>query len=99
MKPYKRRRNGGKSNVGKTYITSSEHLLHTSAHSKIDYIAREEEGGSDSLLSHYLGVYDPESGQLQLVRARKLVLRGKVRPIESTEEIATKPENVRTSHL
>ncbi|KAL8938422.1 MAG: hypothetical protein Q9211_003205 [Gyalolechia sp. 1 TL-2023] len=59
----------------------------------IDYIAREEEDGSDSLLSHYLGVFDPESGQLQLVRARKLVLRSKVRPVANTEERAAKPQN------
>lgn len=93
LKTYKRRRNDGVSSTGRSHITSSEHLLQTLAHPKVDYTAREERGGPDNLLSHYLGVYDPESGQLQLVRARKLVLRSKVRPVASTEDIAAKPEN------
>ncbi|KAL8933357.1 MAG: hypothetical protein Q9216_006403, partial [Gyalolechia sp. 2 TL-2023] len=94
LKTYTRRRKNETSCTGKSHVTTSEHLLHTSAHPKIDYVAREEGGGSDSLLSHYLGVYDPESGQLQLVRARKLVLRSQVRPVAAAEEKTVKSETV-----
>ncbi|KAL9002111.1 MAG: hypothetical protein Q9188_004940 [Gyalolechia gomerana] len=99
LEAYKKRRDHEPPSIGKTYTRTSEHLLHTSSHPKIDYIAQEEEGRSDSLLSHYLGVFDPGSGQLQLVRARKLVLRSKVRPVVSIGERAVKPEDVRKPHL
>ncbi|KAL8926724.1 MAG: hypothetical protein Q9208_002798 [Pyrenodesmia sp. 3 TL-2023] len=94
LKPYKRTRKTHGSSTGRSIASMSEHLLHTSAHPKIDYIGRETEGsGSDSLLNHYLGVYDPQSGQLQLVRARKLILRSVVRPAPAPEEKALKQEN------
>ncbi|KAL8734811.1 MAG: hypothetical protein Q9166_001162 [cf. Caloplaca sp. 2 TL-2023] len=81
LKPYKKSRKNNIFSTGKSPVPASEHLLHTSAHPKIDYIGREEEeSGTDGLLNHYLGVYDPQSGQLQLLRARKLVLRGSLRP-------------------
>jgi DNA-directed RNA polymerase I subunit RPA49 len=47
----------------------------------LDYIAQEEfGGGSDALLQHYIGVYDPETGELKLTEARKLALRSTLRP-------------------
>ncbi|KAL8906967.1 MAG: hypothetical protein Q9171_006059 [Xanthocarpia ochracea] len=80
LKPFNKPRIPKLSSTGQSHITNSEHLLHTSAHPKIDYIGREEEGGgTDGLLSHYIGVYDPQSGGLQLMRARKLVLRRSLR--------------------
>ncbi|KAI4257538.1 MAG: hypothetical protein L6R42_005584, partial [Xanthoria sp. 1 TBL-2021] len=82
-------RNPTTSSTGKSPITNSEHLVHTSAHPRIDYTGREEDGGgTEGLLSHYIGVYDPRSGDLQLMRARKLVLRGSPRfsPTELEQE-------------
>ncbi|KAK4693686.1 DNA-directed RNA polymerase I subunit RPA49, partial [Lecanoromycetidae sp. Uapishka_2] len=57
-----------------------ELLLHSSAHPKLDYTACEEtSNGSENHLKDYIGVYDPSSGQLQLVQARKLVVRSTLR--------------------
>ena len=57
-----------------------ELLLHSSAHPKLDYVAREEfSDGSEGHLKHYIGVYDPEIGELQLVQARKLIIRSILR--------------------
>ncbi|KAL8997273.1 MAG: hypothetical protein Q9169_003415 [Polycauliona sp. 2 TL-2023] len=96
LKLYTKPRKQTTSTTGKSPITSSEHLLHTSAHPRIDYIAREEEGGgTDGLLSHYIGVYDPESGDLQLMRARKVVLRGSPKVDPTEEEQETKAANNR----
>lgn len=65
---------------GGTSLNAVELLLHSSTHPKIDYTGREEEaGGSDSLLRHYVGIYDPETSELRVVPARKLVVRGSVR--------------------
>ncbi|KAL8825583.1 MAG: hypothetical protein Q9170_007739, partial [Blastenia crenularia] len=97
LKPYRRAQSNDTPSTGISHVTNSEHLLHTSAHSKIDYIAREEEGGgADSLLNHYLGVYDPQSGQLQLVQARRLVLRSSPRSAP-TEEKATQFTDYRST--
>jgi DNA-directed RNA polymerase I subunit RPA49 len=67
---------------------SSQLLLHTSeAHAKLDYTAREEKSGiTDDLLKHYVGVFDPASGELQLVPARKMVVRGTLRTARTVEE-------------
>jgi len=57
-------------------------LLHSSAHPKLDYTAREEaSNGSDKYLKDYIGVYDPETGKLQLVQARKAVVRSTLRSV------------------
>jgi len=77
-----------KSKPGKgSDIATKELLLHSSEHPRIDYTAREEEaGGSDNLLKHYVGVYDPETGKMEVMEARKVVVRGVVRAHQATEE-------------
>jgi DNA-directed RNA polymerase I subunit RPA49 len=53
-----------------------EFLLHSSDHPRLDYTGREEYGGGvDNLLKHYVGVYDPESGELQLVEAKRIAIK------------------------
>ena len=95
LKAYTKPRRPNTSSTGKSPVTTSEHLLHTSAHPRIDYTGREEEGGgTDGLLSHYIGVYDPQSGDLQLMRARKLVLRGSPRLNPTEVETEAKAANV-----
>ena len=76
MKPY---RKIGQA-TSRQPLAIPEVLLHSSAHSKLDYIAREEiSDGSGSHLKHYIGVYDPETGELQLVQARNLIIRSTLR--------------------
>lgn len=43
-------------------------------------------GGTDSLLKHYIGVYDPASGDLQVIESRKITVRGIVRARRAPEE-------------
>ncbi|KAL9119442.1 MAG: hypothetical protein Q9187_004003 [Circinaria calcarea] len=92
LEVYTKPRDDHHTGAGRTAISTTELLLHTSAHPKIDYTAREEEySGADSLLKHYLGVYDPKTGDLQLVQARKLVVRGVLRSettVNGTEDEA-----------
>jgi DNA-directed RNA polymerase I subunit RPA49 len=37
-------------------------------------------------LKHYIGVYDPESGKMEVMEARKVVVRGVVRAHQATTE-------------
>ena len=57
-----------------------EMRLHSISHTGIDYTARETDaGGADPYVKHYIGVFDPSDGTLQVVEARKMEVRGKVR--------------------
>lgn len=80
MKSYTKTRQG----IPGPSSTVPELLLHSSAHPKLDYSAREESSnGSGSHLKHYIGVYDSETGKLQLVQARKMVIRSTLRQSEN----------------
>ncbi|MCJ1283020.1 DNA-directed RNA polymerase I subunit rpa49 [Xylographa opegraphella] len=66
--------------TGRSALSESELLLHCYAHPKLDYTAREESsGGADDLLRHYVGVYDPATGDMQIVPVRKVTVRGTLR--------------------
>ena len=63
-----------------------ELLLHSSDHPKIDYTARQNQDvGTEAVLKHYVGVFDPATKQLQVVEARKVSVRSTLR---SEEQIA-----------
>jgi len=64
-------------------MSESELLLHSSDHPRMDYIANEEFGNSaEKLVNHYIGVYDPKTGELELFKARKLAVRTSLRPTQ-----------------
>lgn len=68
-------------------IAKRELLLQSSEHPTIDYTGREEEaGGTDSLLKHYVGIFDPSTGKLQVMEARKMAVRGIVRSQQAAPE-------------
>lgn len=76
----KRRKNGGGP-------PPSEMALHSSAHRSIDYTAREERFKSvDTLLNHFLAIIDPLSGEIEVVQAKKMVVRGTVRSKQAPPE-------------
>ena len=61
--------------------------MQSSEYPSIDYLGREEEAGSaDSLLKHYIGAYDPATGKLQIMEARRMVIRGTVRSQNAAPE-------------
>ncbi|KAJ5134239.1 hypothetical protein N7448_000737 [Penicillium atrosanguineum] len=94
--PYlKARDNVSKSATRNPGITSSEILLQSSEHEKMDFTGREGTGeDADSQLKHYIAVVDPERKTWQIVEARRVTLRGAVRSRkpeddESDEELNT----------
>ncbi len=87
--PAKRRKSGGPP-------PPSEMALHSSAHRTIDYTARQEQWKSvDTLVNHFLAVIDPKTGEVEVIQAKKMVVRGTVRskqaPAEAMEVSASKP--------
>lgn len=71
----------------KSKAADSGLLLHSSSHGKLDYTAKEDgPGGRESHLKHYIGVFDPQTGQLSVVEAKKMAVRGVVRTQEAPEE-------------
>ncbi|KAJ5574033.1 uncharacterized protein N7459_008460 [Penicillium hispanicum] len=68
-------------------IVSSEMLLQSSDHEKMDFVGREGTGeDADSQLKHYVAVVDPERKTWQIVEARRVTLRGAVRTHREVEE-------------
>ncbi|KAI1777783.1 RNA polymerase I associated factor, A49-like protein [Hypoxylon cercidicola] len=71
----------------KSKAANSGLLLHASSYGKLDYTAKEDgPGGRESHLKHYIGVFDPQTGQLSVVEAKKMAVRGVVRSQEAPEE-------------
>lgn len=62
-------------------------LLHSTSHRTLNYTAREDNlKDGQPLVKHYIGLFDPATGQLQLVEAKKMVVRGDVRAQQASEE-------------
>jgi DNA-directed RNA polymerase I subunit RPA49 len=79
LKPYTKRRKNAPSRTTNT-IAAKELLIESQDHPAIDYVGQEEEAsGAEGLLKHYVGVFDPTTGELQVIESRKVTLRGIVR--------------------
>ncbi|KAI0128461.1 RNA polymerase I associated factor, A49-like protein [Xylariales sp. AK1849] len=62
-------------------------VLHSSAHRTLDYTAKEDGlSGREAHLKHYIGVFDPKTGQLSVMEAKKMAVRGLVRAQRPPEE-------------
>ena len=66
-----------------------ELLLHSESHRTMDYTAREDH--PKGLLRHYIGVFDSASGELELIEARKMTVRGTVRARKAADEALAQP--------
>ncbi|KAL4980231.1 A49-like RNA polymerase I associated factor-domain-containing protein [Aspergillus desertorum] len=68
-------------------IASTELLLQSSEHPKLDFVGREANDDADSQLKHYVAVVDPASKTWEFVEVRRVTLRGAVkRAAEADEE-------------
>lgn len=68
-------------------IVSSEMLLQSSDHAKLDFVGREGTGDdTDSQLKHYVAVVDPERKTWKVVEVRRATLRGAVRTRKAEDE-------------
>ena len=55
-------------------------ILHSTSHRTLDYTAREDDVSSGArLLKHYIAIYDPKTGKMEVVEANKMTIRGTVR--------------------
>ncbi|KAM3463007.1 hypothetical protein NHJ6243_003622 [Beauveria neobassiana] len=63
-------------------------MLHSTSHHSINYTAREEDSqpGSKPLLNHFLGIYDPKTGKMEVVQAKKMVMRSTVRAKQASAD-------------
>ncbi|KAJ6021909.1 hypothetical protein N7540_007413 [Penicillium herquei] len=86
--PYIKSRDGKHSTLARNPgIVSSEMLLQSSEHEKMDFVGREGAGDdADSQLKHYVAVVDSERKTWQIVEARRVTLRGAVRTGKRADE-------------
>jgi DNA-directed RNA polymerase I subunit RPA49 len=77
----------------------SEMLLHSTSHRSLDYIAQEDQPkGSRPLVRHFIGVFDPKTGKVEVVESKKMVVRGTVRSQKVSDE-AMRAKKVRIFSL
>ncbi|KAG6005012.1 hypothetical protein E4U43_000639 [Claviceps pusilla] len=75
------------------YGRTKELLLHSTSHQSLDYTAREEGSRQSApLLNHFVGVYDPKTGKLEVIEAKRMVVRGVVRA-KQVADISTGDES------
>ena len=66
---------------------AQELLLHNDDHPTLDYVAREEpSAGVQSHLRDYIGIYDPATGECQVIPARRLILRSHLKSARGDQE-------------
>lgn len=84
FQPYsKARSTGGKSRKS----DPADLLLYSSGHKTLNYTGREDQSkDGDGLLRHYIGMFDPKTGELEVVEARKVTVRGSVRAQKASAE-------------
>ncbi|KAI8243728.1 DNA-directed RNA polymerase I subunit rpa49 [Colletotrichum sp. SAR 10_99] len=76
----------------KTPAVAQDLVLHSNTHQTMDYTAREDgNGDSEKSLKHYIGVFDPKTGKLEVVEAKKMVVRGTARAKQASDEAMTAP--------
>ncbi|CAM1502974.1 Fc.00g077500.m01.CDS01 [Cosmosporella sp. VM-42] len=63
-----------------------EFLLHSTAHRSLDYTVKAEvPRGSKPPLNHFFGIYDPNTGKMEVVEAKKMVIRAAVRAKQASD--------------
>ncbi|KAE8146015.1 A49-like RNA polymerase I associated factor-domain-containing protein [Aspergillus avenaceus] len=100
LKPYLKDRAASSTSTRNKGIVSSELLLQSSEHPKMDFVGREANDDADSQLKHYIAVVDPEKKSWQFVEVRKVTLRGAVRStkraVEDESEAESEEEEMKT---
>jgi DNA-directed RNA polymerase I subunit RPA49 len=62
-------------------------ILHSTSHPSLDYTAKEDRFlGGQPILRHFIGIYDPKTGKLEVAEAKKMVIRGVVRARKAANE-------------
>lgn len=63
-------------------------MLHSTSHHSVNYTVREDDSqpGAKSLLNHFVGIYDPATGKMEVVEAKKMVMRGAVRAKQASAD-------------
>ncbi|KAK8050616.1 hypothetical protein PG994_012346 [Apiospora phragmitis] len=73
-----------------------ELLLHANT-DRVDYTAKEDgNGGVESHLKHYIGVFDPTTGKLDVIEAKKMTVRGVPRAQKAPEDNAADSADFKT---
>jgi DNA-directed RNA polymerase I subunit RPA49 len=92
LKPYSKK-------ISEIPLSQQSLLLHSSEHPRLDFIGDENFGNdSAALLDHYVGVYDPETGKVELHKARRLKLATTLRPTQEQLDEAKVKKDYQTPY-
>lgn len=85
---------------GTTSTFKHDLLLQSQATEQVEYMAHQGDADSNECyLKDYVGVYDPDTGKLQITEARKLVLRSFIcsEIVEGPQEVTSRNVSLTTS--
>ncbi|KAM0341173.1 hypothetical protein ACHAPU_010188 [Fusarium lateritium] len=72
-------------------------LLHSNAHRTMDYTVKADgPRGEKPALNHFLGIYDPKTGKLEVVEAKKMTMRASVRARQGAAAISNERDMKQT---
>ena len=75
-------------------------MLHSSSHPTLDYTGTEERlADNKPALRHYLGIFDPVTGEMQLIETPKVTIRGTVRARQADTEASAHTVAKKVSQL
>ncbi|KAK1756161.1 DNA-directed RNA polymerase I subunit rpa49 [Echria macrotheca] len=95
FRPYDRFQNPKRKNKG----PPAETALHSTSHQFVDYTGREDRlKGTETALRHFIGILDPNTGKMELVESRRMLVRGSARARKASDE-AFKAPAARQAHF
>lgn len=100
FQPYQKKDKSSRKSKRQTHA-AQDLLLHSDKHRTLDYTAREEEDSTSAgpTQRHYIGIYDPKTGGLEVVEAKRMVVRGTVRAKQADDEAMIAPADAKVRFL
>ncbi|ROT38494.1 RNA polymerase I associated factor, A49-like protein [Sodiomyces alkalinus F11] len=99
FRPYQKRPKSSTKKSRRPPASAQELVLHSAKHRTVDLTAREEGptgNGGEPLQKQYLAIFDPQTGKMEVMEAKKLVVRGTVRARHAAEEAMTAPADTKS---
>ncbi|KAH6708138.1 RNA polymerase I associated factor, A49-like protein [Verticillium dahliae] len=97
FRTYQKRQTTGRKS-SRRHASEQEITLHSTKHRTVDFTAREEEVDTrgEPYQQEYVALYDPKTGGLEVIAAKKMVVRGTVRAKQADEEAMIAPADIKT---
>ncbi|KAI9816158.1 MAG: DNA-directed RNA polymerase I subunit rpa49 [Phylliscum demangeonii] len=79
--PASKGRAGRSTTTDATASRVAAYMIQSSGHARMDYVGQTQGAGAaaQSLVKHYVALYDPRTGEVEMIEAQRMVVRGTIR--------------------